>query len=138
MQSTLKQVSSSELLNKVRTLATEERRITLHLIEHLREIDARMLYAELGFESLFAFVVKHLGLSEGSAHRRIAAMRLLNDVPEVKEKLESGALTVTNAAKIQVALKAADKNDLFKRGGSEVTPAIHLKTDISKAEIVEA
>ena len=114
----MKHLSSVELLNRTRALAAEERRVTLQLIEHLKEIDSRMLYAELGFESLFAFVVRHLGFSEGSAHRRISAMRLFKDVPELREKLESGALTLTNAAKIQVALRAAGKARLGSRGDS--------------------
>lgn len=105
MKNAVKYLSSDELLKQTIKLASEERRITLELIEYLKEIDSRMLYAELGFGSLFEFTTKHLGLSEGSAHRRISAMRLIRDVPEVKEKIESGELTVTNAAKIQVALK---------------------------------
>ncbi len=132
-QSSLKHLSSSELLNNTRTLAAEERRITLQLIEHLKEIDSRMLYAELGFESLFAFVVRHLGYSEGSAHRRIAAMRLLKEVPEVREKLESGALTLTNAAKIQVALRATEKARFEIKDASNSRLEVALKTEIIEA-----
>src|SRR5690349_18064623 len=82
-------------------LVREERRITLALIETLREIESRMIFAELGYGSLFEFAVRHLGLSEGAAQRRIQAMRLVKSVPEAQVQLESGSLSLSNAAKVQ-------------------------------------
>jgi hypothetical protein len=122
-QNDLKKLSSPELLAKTRALTAEERRVTLELILHLKEIEARMLYAELGYDSLHEFAIKDLGLSGGSAHRRLAAMCLLNEVPEVKEKLETGALTFTNAAKIQVALNATHETPLKNELKSEIVRA---------------
>jgi hypothetical protein len=122
-QNDLKKLSSPELLAKTRALTAEERRVTLELILHLKEIEARMLYAELGYDSLHEFAIKDLGLSGGSAHRRLAAMCLLNEVPEVKEKLATGALTFTNAAKIQVALNAAHETPLKMDLKSEIVRA---------------
>jgi hypothetical protein len=122
-QKDLKKLSSTELLAKTRALSAEERRVTLELILHLKEIEARMLYAELGYDSLNEFAIKDLGLSGGSAHRRLAAMHLLKDVPEVKEKLETGALTFTNAAKIQVALNASHETPLKMDLKSEIVRA---------------
>jgi hypothetical protein len=97
------------LLEKTDFLAREERRITVQLIEHLREIERRMLYAELGYGSLHDFCVKRLGLSEGSAQRRIQAMRLARELPEVKEAILEGSISLTNAAKLQTAFQAEKK-----------------------------
>ena len=105
-------VSNEHLLSKTLSLVNEERRITLELIECLEIISSRMLFAELGYGSLFEFCTRHLGLSEGSAHRRISAMRLARDVPQAKEKLKSGELSLTNAAKIQVASQRVLKRSL--------------------------
>jgi hypothetical protein len=99
-------LQSSELLSGTLSLAREERRITLALIEHLREIERRMLFAELGYSSLFDFAVGHLGLSEGSAARRIQAMRLIRDVPEVKAKIEQGSMSLSTAAQAQRFFRA--------------------------------
>ena len=55
----------------------------------------------MGFGSMHEFLVKHLGYSEGSAHRRIASMRLMKDLPEVKSQIESGALSMSTAATFQ-------------------------------------
>ena len=108
----LKKLSSSELITATKLAASDERKATFALIEHLREIDDRLLYLELGFGNLFELAVKELGLSEGSAHRRISAMRLARDIPEVKEKLESGKITLSNAAQVQVALNSVKKKKL--------------------------
>jgi hypothetical protein len=103
----MKNLTQAELLEKTKNLVAQERRITLELIEHLREVDRRLLHAELGYGSLFEFCTKELGLSEGSAQRRIQAMRLVRDVPEARESLESGRLSLSNAAKVQTVAQAA-------------------------------
>ena len=104
-------LKNQDLVSKAKTLVTEERRITLTLIDCLEEISRRMIYAELGYGSLFEFCTRHLNLSEGSAHRRISAMRLSRDVPTAREKLKSGELTLSNAAKIQIAMKRIKSSD---------------------------
>ncbi len=101
----LQGIQKTDLLVAIKNLAAEERKITLRLIDHLREVESRMLFAELGFGSLFEFCVKYLGLSEGSAHRRIASMRLTRDAPTVRDYLESGTISISNAAKLQVAFR---------------------------------
>jgi 5-methylcytosine-specific restriction endonuclease McrA len=80
----LKTLNSKELLSRTQNLVAEERRVTLALVEHLEEIQARRLHNELGFSSLWEFCTQYLGLSEGAAQRRISAMRLARDVPEAK------------------------------------------------------
>jgi hypothetical protein len=97
----LSKLTSAELIAKTQSLVTEERRITLELIDALREIERRMIFAELGYGSLYEFATRHLGLSEGSAQRRIQAMRLIRDIPDARDKLEAGELSLSNAAKVQ-------------------------------------
>jgi 5-methylcytosine-specific restriction endonuclease McrA len=104
---TLFSLSGAELIKRTQDLVVVERRATMDLIEHLREIERRMLFLEMGYSSLFEFVVKHLGLSEGSAQRRISAMRLIRDVPEARAKLDSGEITLSNASQIQTVFRAA-------------------------------
>ncbi len=105
----MKKLSSKELLARFKKLVAEERRATLAIIEHLQEIQERRLYAELGYASLWEFATRYLGLSEGAAQRRIQAMRLTRDVPEAKVALESGKLSLSNAAKVQSFRQAERK-----------------------------
>jgi 5-methylcytosine-specific restriction endonuclease McrA len=132
---TLSLLSGSELLKRTCDLVADERRATMDLIEHLREIERRMLFLETGHSSLFEFAVKHLGLSEGSAQRRISAMRLIRDIPEAKAKLESGEISLSNASQIQTVFRAskiAGRQD--ERSGKSSVQKMSMS---SKKEILE-
>lgn len=101
--------SNLELFENTVKLAGEERRITLEVLHYLMEIESRKIHLEKGYPSLFAFVVKELGYSDNAAYRRIEAMRCLREVPEVAEKIESGAVNLTTLAKVQTYFKAEKK-----------------------------
>ncbi len=64
----------------------------------MAEIDARGLYLERGFSSLFDYAVRELGYSDAAAARRIGAMRLCADQPHAREGLRDGSLTLSAAA----------------------------------------
>ena len=89
--SSVKTLQDHELLSRAHALAQDERRAGIALLHHLREIERRRLYAR-SHGSLHEYVVRELGYSDGAAHRRISAMRLLQVVPELEAKLQSGAL----------------------------------------------
>ena len=129
----LKNVSNTNLLSKTHDLVQDERRITVELIEHLREIEARMLYAEVGYSSLFEFCVRHLGLSEGSAYRRISALRLIKEVPEVRDQIEAGTFSLSNAARVQAVFRTEKKNGK-KRSPAEKKVIIDRVQGLSKKE----
>jgi len=97
-------LSDADLLLRAREISLEERRAGIALLHHLGEIERRRLYAA-GFGSLHEYVVRELGYSDGAAHRRISAMRLMKVAPEVEQKLEQGKLTLSTASQIQNFLK---------------------------------
>ena len=80
-------LSDSDLLVKTKALVKEESKITQNVLEHLRVIESRRLFAKRGYPSLFEFCIKELGYSESSAQRRISAMRIIKNIPEAKAKL---------------------------------------------------
>jgi len=94
----LKTISNDDLHFKTKTLAERERLTTLEVLWHLRENDRRMLYAQMGYRDLREYCVKELKLSEGSAWRRISAMKLLVEVPEIENKIEAGVLNLSQLA----------------------------------------
>jgi hypothetical protein len=103
----LSSLSDQVLLERTSGLVKEERRVTLWVLWHLREIERRRLFAERGFDSLFTFCTRGLGYSEGAASRRILAMRLLKDCPELEEKILDGRVSLSVAAQIQRVAKKA-------------------------------
>ncbi|MDG0815921.1 HNH endonuclease [Bdellovibrio svalbardensis] len=107
----LNDLDSEELLRKTQELVSQERHIQAELLHYLKEIERRKLFLERGYGSLFDFVAKELGYSESSAYRRIQAMRLLKDLPEVEKQIIDGSLTLTSAAQVQAFFRNEQKNN---------------------------
>ena len=105
----LKKLSDQNLLLQTKNLVQRERNITLQVLRHLSEIEHRKLYFKRGFSSLFDYTVKELGYSEGSAYRRIKAMKLCCEVPETASKLKTGSLNLTTASKLQTYFEKQNK-----------------------------
>ena len=101
--STVGALSDRELLRETRNLVRHERHLQGAVIDHLSEIEARGMYLERGFSSLFDYAVRELGYSDAAAARRIGAMRLCTDQPDAREGLRDGSLTLSAAAELQWA-----------------------------------
>jgi hypothetical protein len=102
-------LSNDNLITAVRSLVKEERRITREILDHINEVARRRLYADLGFSSIFDWLIKDLGYSESAAYRRQQAARVLLSVPDVALKLESGELGLTVLSKVQTFIQADEK-----------------------------
>jgi hypothetical protein len=112
----LRNLKSVDLISKTKALVVEERRVTLEVLKYIREIDRRRTYAELGFSSLWKFLVKELCYSSAAAYRRIESMRLLCDVPTAEAKIEDGSLSLSTAAALSQFFKVEKKE--FKKSYS--------------------
>jgi hypothetical protein len=133
MENNLEKLSHQELIEGAKELVSQEIKTGLKLLEYLREIEAQMIYAELGFDSMWSFCVKYLKLSEGDAQRKLASMRLCKVIPEVKDDLTQGRITLTNAAQVQSFFNAEKRagNDLSVEKKKEVLQSVHC---LSKSE----
>jgi len=109
----LKKFSNQELHSRTIALVREETRLTLEILHHLREIEARKLYAERGHSSLFEYATRELRYSESAAQRRIASMRALRELPELEKKIETGDLKLTQVAQVQSFFRAEKKSGKF-------------------------
>lgn len=98
----LTKLTDEILLSTTQNLARTERELTIRVLHHLREIERRLLFAKLGFASLFEYCVRELKYSEGAAQRRISSMRLLKTLPELEEKIEKGTLSLSTLSQAQV------------------------------------
>lgn len=107
----LRRLSDQVLLQQTDLLAQECRNSTLLLLKHLREIEVRRLFVDLGFSSMHKYCIQQLKFSEGEAQRRLASARLLTELPEIETQIESGELNVTNLAKIQSFLRVEKSAD---------------------------
>lgn len=101
MELNFRNKSDAILINDLKTMVTQERKVLTEILHYLREVERRRLFLERGYASLFAFVTEELGYSEAAAYRRIQAMKLIQDLPEVEEKIESGKLSLTVASQLR-------------------------------------
>lgn len=88
-------LNDRELLSQTKILVQKETQLTLQIIEHLEEIDARRLYSDLKYSSLFEYCVHELGYSRHQTYRRIEAMKFCKKMPAVKEEITKQNVTLT-------------------------------------------
>ena len=95
------QLTENQITQGLKHAVSREKGATLQVLEYLKEVERRKLYAVYAYSSLFEYAVKELKYSEAQASERINSMRLLNDLPEIKDMLKTGALSITTASQIQ-------------------------------------
>ncbi len=124
----LKQISDNELIVRLKKLTQTERKITHLVLLHIAEIEDRMIFAELGYDGMFSYLVKEFGYSQGSAYRRLHSARLLRKVPAIAEKLESGSLNLTQLSQVQKAIREEiSENKELKKLGNDYVQAKALE-----------
>ena len=118
-------LSDDQLLAQTGSLAQLDRQLQVFLIDHLLEIEARALHLRRGFSSLFEYVKRGLGYSDGATYRRIGAMKLCAQVAGARERLRDGSLTLDAAAQLQSAFDRRDrKRTRATRSAGRATSAV--------------
>ncbi|HAG92348.1 MAG TPA: hypothetical protein DCL41_10765 [Bdellovibrionales bacterium] len=103
--------------NELLELRQKEKRITSEILGKLQEIEDTRRYLDMGYNSLFDYLVRGLGYSEATAYQRQACVRLAKDIPEIKQKIDQGSLTlsaVTTAFKHLRKKPVAEKRKVLK------------------------
>lgn len=133
----LNNLTDTALLNNTKSLVSNERELLTQILHHLREVDRRKLFAALKYKSLFEYAVKELGYSEDSAYRRINAMRLLNELPQIEAKLNTGALTLSNISAATQVFRAEVKTQGESRSLDDKLSLLKAIENKSKREAEE-
>jgi hypothetical protein len=134
LTSNLSQLSDVDLHERTMACAKFEQLVTLALLHHLFEVKRRKLFAARGYGSLFEYVCKALGFSESQAYERISAMKLIYRDEVAKEALESGKLTLTQAASAERFFKAEEKTNRNPVSRDHVQVILHKIQGKSKRE----
>ncbi len=100
---------------EIKELVRVEKRYTAKVLAKLMIIEKDKLYADLKYSSLHKYIVKELGYSDAESSIRVNAVRLMLKSKTAQTKIETGKLTLTNAAEANKALrKIKDKNVINK------------------------
>lgn len=97
----LKYLTDKQLVLDLQNLVKSERELLIKILYHLKEVEKRKLYSDYNCSSLFDYACKELKYSADQACRRIQAMRMLKEIPEVASKINSGELSLTNINQAQ-------------------------------------
>lgn len=110
----LKQLSLVELDVRMKTLVQKERDLLHEVLLTIKEIDSRKTYLELGFGSLFDYLTQGIGYSEGSTQRRIDAARLLKELPQIADRIQTGEIKLNQISLLQKAAREVFKTQSVK------------------------
>src|ERR1700753_925688 len=91
----VRRVTDQELITRLRRLVCADQTLNAQLIVHLGEVDARGLYREHAYASMFLSCVEELRMSEAQAYLRIQAARLARKFPVVAQLLARGSVHLT-------------------------------------------
>lgn len=111
----LKHLTDGQLQLDIKKLVQNERTLLTQILYHLKEIEARKLFSSFGYSSLFEYACQELKYSSDQAFRRIQAMRLLREIPEAAQKIDSGELSLSNINQAQKYFKQANIVSKFEK-----------------------
>ena len=109
----LTHATSTALLAALRSLVGHSNQITADILAHLAELDARKLYLEQGFASLFAYAVAALGFSEGSAYKRVYAARAARRFPVIFDLVQKGEIHLSAVTLLAPHLTTENHRELL-------------------------
>ena len=127
-------LSNETLLGQTKFLFDREKQISDRILLYLAEINRRRLYLELGFESLYKFLIGHFRLGESSAYNRIKAMRLTEEVPAAKQALTQNSMNLSTLTQAQVFFQSVEKTE-GKLSIEKKTEVIEKLRDKSQVEV---
>lgn len=97
-------LSDRELFVATKNAVAAECAATTNVVRHFAEMYLRRNHASRGHSSMFKMAVEEFGYDGASAQRRVNAMLLSLDVPEVLDLIDSKKMHMQTAADIQTFL----------------------------------
>ena len=105
----LKQLNDNILVSNLKQKVRQETKTGLEIIEYIEEVFRRRLYSDYKCKSINAFCISILGYSPAEAARKVNACRLIQDIPETKELIDTGAINQTIASSFQTFINGENK-----------------------------
>ncbi len=106
-------LSDDQVLANLGSVIGSRRKITAQLVAYLGEVEARRLELREACSSMYEFCCRKLKLSEGSAHRHIAAARVARSYPIVLDLLREGRIHVTALSMLRTYLDEENHAELL-------------------------
>ena len=108
-------VQARESSRNLSNLLRHEQGAMADFLVALADFDRRGLWRELGHSCLFYYLQRELKLSDGAAHFRKVAARLIQRFPEVVEPLREGKLCLTSIVELARVMTPENRKDALPR-----------------------
>ncbi|HEY2956397.1 MAG TPA: hypothetical protein VGK89_14250, partial [Candidatus Eisenbacteria bacterium] len=119
-------LGDQELLRSLAAVVANERASSLPVLEHIAEVDARRLYAPAGYDSMYAYCVHVLHMSDDSALKRIRAARAAREFPGIFAMVADGRLHLSGLALLAKHLTPENADELLAAAAHKTCFAIRL------------
>jgi hypothetical protein len=119
-------VTDQELIARLRHLVCADRTLSACLLVHVGEVDARGLYREYAYSSMFAYCVEEFQMSEAEAYLRIQAARLGRQFPLILQLFANGSLHLTAIKLLGPHQTAANHAQLLEQASGKNKREIEL------------
>jgi hypothetical protein len=126
----MRKAKALELDERARKVASDYKRSEAELIEILQKMDEGKAHIDLGFASLYQYSVSALGLSEGTSYNLILVARKSRAVPELKESVQAGEMSLSNARRIAPVLTLENKSEWIEK--AKALPQKKLEQELAK------
>ena len=121
---TMGDLSNDELLARLEAHVGNGHVWQAGLIAYLAEVEERRLHLEVACSSMFDFCVHRLGMSDGEAHRRLIASRLVRAFPRVLGYLERGDVHLCALALLRDHLNEENHEELLRAATGKTVRAV--------------
>jgi len=114
MSSALRSLPAHQLLSRVHALVRRGNAVEAELLAHLGEVDARRLYLDEGYSSMFVYCLRVLHFPEGVAYKRIHAARAARRHPELLDAVRQGDLHATGVSLLAPQITPENSAELIR------------------------
>ncbi len=111
---TTESLSDEDVLRGVEHVLAKGHHLTAQLLRLLIEVEDRRLHLRAAYSSMSDYCVRHLGLSEGAAFRRITAARLVRRFPSLLPRVERGEVHLSLLVRLRHHLTAENVEELVE------------------------
>jgi hypothetical protein len=107
--------TAREETSRLADLLRGEHQALAEFLVALSDFDKKRQWVDLGYSSLFYFLVRELGLSKGAAYYRKTAAELVQRYPEVLEALREGKLCLTSVVELSKVIAPENRAEVLPR-----------------------
>lgn len=126
----LRKLNDDQIIFGLHSEIKKEKQTTANVVRYIDEVDRRKLYLNYKCTSIFQYLLTVEKYDNSSAQRRIDAMKLLRQLPEIEMDLEKGSINLTQTAQFTTLVREKEKTvgKLELEQKRELVDAIRGKT----------